>query len=273
MIHLAHKLPELDQKLISLLEELDPEDWHKQTVARLWKVKDVVAHLLDGNIRILSGLRDGHTFDGPETNSYEDLLDFLNTLNAQWVQAMKRVSPSVLIELLKQTGGPFCAYYASLDPMEKAVFPVAWTGEQESKNWMHIAREYTEKFLHQQQIRDAVGKQGIINEAYYLPFLDVCMYALPHTLREVKTAKGNAVRIKITGDVRGTWIVVFNGESWARQESIPDRLVVTEVSIDAYAAWKLFSKSLRPHELQDKISMDGDHSLGKVAVEMVSFMA
>ena len=56
MIDLVHKLPELDKKLIELLQSLDIGDWSKQTVAKLWTVKDVVAHLLDGNIRILSGL-------------------------------------------------------------------------------------------------------------------------------------------------------------------------------------------------------------------------
>ncbi len=45
---------EIDKKLIDLLKSLTPEEWQKQTVAKLWKVKDVVTHLLDGNIRILS---------------------------------------------------------------------------------------------------------------------------------------------------------------------------------------------------------------------------
>jgi len=176
MIELVDKLPLLDHKLIELLESLNEDDWHKPTVAKLWTVKDVAAHLLDGNIRILSGLRDGYSADSPQINSYQDLLDYLNQLNADWVQAMKRVSPGMLIELHKQTGAPFYQYYKSLDPLDTAVYSVAWAGENESKNWMHIAREYTEKFLHQQQIRDAVGKQEIMCDVFYLPFLDVCLY-------------------------------------------------------------------------------------------------
>ncbi len=273
MIELVHKLPELDVKLIELLESLDKSDWNQQTVAKLWTVKDVVAHLLDGNIRVLSGLRDDHKFDSPKIGSYQELLDFLNQLNADWVLAMKRVSPEMLIDLLKHTGKPFCDYYTSLDPFDKAVFPVAWAGESESKNWMHIAREYTEKFLHQQQIRDAVGVQGIMTNEFYLPFLDVCMYALPHTLREVKADKGSIVQMNITGAVRGDWYVRFNGKNWEQIALTPGSTVEVEVSIDSYAAWKLFSKSLRPHDLEDKISIHGNQELGKVATEMVSFMA
>jgi hypothetical protein len=60
---------------------------------------------------------------------------------------------------LEQSGKAYCDYLKSLDPFDKAVFSVAWAGEDESKNWFHIAREYTEKWHHQQQIRLAVGEE------------------------------------------------------------------------------------------------------------------
>lgn len=41
--HLFHKL---DEKLIVLLKSLTEEEWQMQTVAKLWKVKDVAGHLL-----------------------------------------------------------------------------------------------------------------------------------------------------------------------------------------------------------------------------------
>lgn len=273
MILLIDKFPDLDKKLIDLLESLEPEEWHKQTVAKLWTVKDVAAHLLDGNIRNLSMLRDGYMGLKPEINSYQDLLDFLKGLNAEWVQAMKRVSPALLIDLLKHTGKPFNDYYASLDPHAKAQFSVAWAGEEESSNWMHLAREYTEKFLHQQQIRDATGRQGLMNDEYYLPFLEVCMYALAHTLRETPAEKGCVLKMKIVGEVSGEWLVQYNGEKWLRIESNPDLSIETEVRIDSYAAWKLFSKSRRANDLSDQIEISGNQALGEKALEMVSFMA
>lgn len=273
MILLIDKFPELDGKLIELLEQLDQDEWNQQTVAKLWTVKDVVAHVLDGNIRILSNLRDGHRGESVAINSYQDLLDYLNTLNAEWVRAMKRVSPEMLIALLKFTGPPFYEYYASLDPNAKAEYSVAWAGEQESANWMHIAREYTEKFLHQQQIRDATDRPGIMTEEYYLPFLEVCMYALPHTLRNTTAEKDSILKMEIVGAVSGKWYVQYNGEQWERVKPTLELQPVTEIFIDYYASWKLFSKSLRPKDLADKIRITGDQKLGEKAVEMVSFMA
>jgi len=60
---------------------------------------------------------------------------------------------------------------------------------------------------------------------------------------------------------------------WETIEPTADLQPVTTVSIDYYASWKLFSKSLRPRDLVDKIKIEGNQELGKKAVEMVSFMA
>ena len=86
-IHLFNVLKE---NLIALLRSLTQEEWNKPTIARLWNVKDVAAHLLDGNIRALSSsLRDNY-FNTPPGNIYttEDLVSYLNGLNAGWVHAM-----------------------------------------------------------------------------------------------------------------------------------------------------------------------------------------
>ena|SRR6218665_2666751 len=162
-IDVVDLLPVLDSKLFDFLKSFTAEEWKKQTIAKRWNVKDIAAHLLDGNIRILSILRDNHFGEQPVIHSNQDLIDFLNRLNADWVKAMKRLSPQMLIFLLELTSRPFCEYLKSLNPFDKAVFAVDWAGEAESKNWMEIAREYTEKWLHQQQIRDAVGKPGLMN--------------------------------------------------------------------------------------------------------------
>ncbi len=81
----------LNQKLISLLNILSKEDWNRSTVAGNWTIKDVAAHLLDGNIRAISIYRDGLVLKPDvEINKYADLVSYLNRLNADWITAMKR---------------------------------------------------------------------------------------------------------------------------------------------------------------------------------------
>lgn len=271
-INVVNKFTELDNKLIELLSSLTPEEWNAPTVAKLWTVKDVAAHLLDTNIRILSMLRDNYFTSLPSINSYQQLLDYLNGLNADWVKAMKRVSPEMLILLHKITGPLYCNYYKSLDPFDKAAFAVAWAGEEESKNWMHIARDYTEKFLHQQQIRDAVNKPGLMNREYFYPFIDIFMLALPHTYRNVKAPDKTTVKITITGDAGGSWYLLSMNNKWQLIKE-PSSTITTEVTLTADDSWKLFSKSWTSKDVVDKVSITGDRELGAVALTMVSVMA
>lgn len=271
-IETVHLLPVLDRKLFELLHSLTPEEWQMRTIAKQWVVKDVVAHLLDTNIRILSILRDKHYGEQPDIQSYQDLVDFLNSLNADWVKAMKRVSPAMLMLLHETTGKLYCDYYASLDPFGKAGFQVDWAGEAETKNWMQIARDYTEKWLHQQQIRDAVNKPGLLTREYFYPFISVFMMALPHTYRNTKATNGTVIQITITTDIGGTWFLVRVDDTWKLQKENTGE-VNAEVSIDPDIAWRLFSKSLRPEEIKSGIQISGDQTLGTTALTMVSVMA
>ncbi|MDQ1086338.1 maleylpyruvate isomerase N-terminal domain-containing protein [Siphonobacter sp. SORGH_AS_1065] len=266
------KIRTLDQMLFDLLRSLNSEEWQAQTIAKRWKVKDVVAHLLDGNIRILSQLRDGYQGENPSIHSYQDLLDYLNGLNADWVQAMKRVSPPLLILLHELTGPLYCDYYATLDPEAPATFSVAWAGEEESKNWMHLAREYTEKWLHQQQIRAAVHKPGLLTKEFFYPFIDTFMYALPHTYRSIQAENGTTIQLTITSEIGGSWYVVRENNAWIlKKEYIGNP--TSEVSLSPETAWPLFSKSIWPQEIMHQVMIRGDQKLGRVALEMVSVMA
>ena len=142
----------LHAELMSLLRGLTAEDWEKPTLARAWRVRDIAAHLLETQLRRLSGHRDGRhlTPDRP-------LIDFINHLNATWIAVADRFSPRVIVDLLDVTGHTFAAFIATLPLRERAYIPVSWAGENESENWMDIGREYTEWWHHQMQIRDAVG--------------------------------------------------------------------------------------------------------------------
>lgn len=272
-IQTVHLFPKLDQELIGLLKSLSPEDWSKPTLAKLWTVKDVATHLLDGNIRTLSTLRDAYFDKPPENiNSYQDLVKFLNQLNADWVKATRRMSPRVLIELLDVTGREYSAVLKKLDPFKPAVFPVAWAGQQVSENWFHIAREYTEKWHHQQQIREAVGKPGLMTREFYYPLIDTFMQALPHAYREVHAQENQAIRITVTSEAGGDWFLEYTASRWKLGKNAPVRLDAAVV-IDPHTAWKLFTKAITAEEAGERIEFSGDQALGRPVLSMVSVMA
>lgn len=272
-LDVRHLFKPLDEKLIALLETLSDEEWNKQTVAVKWKVKDVASHLLDGNLRTLSIQRDGYYGEEPVgVHDFQELVNWLNRLNADWVKATHRISPRVLIHLHKVTGPQVSEYYASLDPWKEAVFAVDWAGEKTSYNWMHLAREYSEKWHHQQQIRDATSRDGIMNREFFHPAISTFFFALPHTFRRVEAPAGTLIHAKISGDAGGDWYMVKGQDQW-QLIAKPTGEISATVVVPKEISWKLFSKSIRPKEIRSKVEISGDQILGEKVLGMVSVMA
>jgi uncharacterized protein (TIGR03083 family) len=272
-IFVTDLFPRLDAALIDLLQGLKEEEWSKPTVCPLWNVKDIASHLLDGNIRRLSIGRDRYFGEKPDkVNSYKELVDYLNRLNADWIRATKRLSPRVLIELLEQTGIEFYEFIKTLDPYKPALFSVAWAGEEESSNWFDIAREYTEKWHHQQQIRLAVDRPGTTDRELYFPVLDTFMRALPYTYRDVIADENGLLKFDITGEAGGSWLLLRNENRWKlTKESKGD--LVSLVIIDQDIAWRLFTKGIDKEEARNKITIEGNKELGDQIFNMLSVMA
>jgi uncharacterized protein (TIGR03083 family) len=261
-VNLVHLFPGLHRELMTLLRGLGAADWEKPTACSLWSVKDIVGHLLDTCIRKLSLTRDGLELlpDHP-INSYSDLVGYLDHLNAQWVAAMRRVSPRVLMDLLDLSEPQLHQHLASLDPDAPARFGVAWAGEEVSANWFDIGREYTERWIHQQQIREAVGAAGLNGRTWLYPALDIFIRALPFTYQEVVSPPGSSVLVEITGEAGGVWTLARGEHGWelfAGSLSEPS----VRVTLDQEAAWKLFTKGLSPDRARRDIRFQGDQRLG-----------
>ena len=268
-IETIHLFQELDRRLIELLRSLSPDDWNKQTLARLWTVKDIAAHLLDGNIRTPSMIGDGYFGESPgEINSYQDLVNYLNRLNSDWVKAMKRVSPAQLVSLLEITATPYYECLRALPPFEKSLFAVDWAGQAHSTNWFHIAREYTEKWHHQQQIHEAVGSPGNMESKFFSPLIQTFMQALPHTYRNTKATEGASIDVRVGDD---HWTLSFRGNKWNFGENTDSPAV--KIEIEPAIAWKLFTKGINREQAGQKIVSTGDRRLGEPILTMVSVMA
>ncbi|HSK79176.1 MAG TPA: maleylpyruvate isomerase N-terminal domain-containing protein [Thermoanaerobaculia bacterium] len=261
-------------ELVALLRGLSPEDWERPTVAGSWRVRDVAAHLLDTDLRRLSMHRDGHVAPPPDPpiQGYSDLVRYINRLNAGWVEmASQRMSPRVITGLLAWTGPQVAEFFASLPPHGRAVIPVAWAGENESENWMDVGREYTEKWHHQEQIRDAVGAPGLTSRRWLFPMLDLSMRALPHAFRGVEAREGTAFAMTITGDAGGVWSLVRGDGRWSLwvgEEAEP----AARVRVDAETAWRIFYNALPPEAAAARVEIEGDPRLGAAFLKTRSVM-
>ncbi len=270
-ILVVDRFPALLDALVDLLSGLSPAEWEMPTVCAGWSVKDVALHLLGDEVGNLSRRRDGHTPPGRSIADWLDLVAYLNELNEQWVRATRRISPRLLCDLLRFTGMQAYEYFRSLDPYVIGG-PVSWAGPAPAPVWLDVAREYTERWHHQQQICDAVGKPGLTDPEYLAPVLDTFVRALPHTYRDVAAADGTCVALDIAGDAGGSWFVRREGGAWklyAGRPPAPDATVVLPQDV----AWRLFSKAIPQQEAFATATLAGDRALGLKALEMVSVIA
>jgi uncharacterized protein (TIGR03083 family) len=247
---------------MELLRSLAREDWLRPTLAREWTVREIVAHILDGQVRRLSFQRDHHPMTPPGrlVAGYSDLVKFLNELNADWIRAARRMSPQVLVQFLEVTGLQVAELFESLDPHGPAFFPVAWADESESENWFDIGREYTEWWHHQVQIRDAVGAPALADREWLHPVLELSMKAFCRTFKDAHAVPETAFVIHVTGDAGGTWSVVAASEGWSVFRGETPH-AAARASCDGDTAWRLFFNALSEEEARLRIRAEGDVGL------------
>ena len=270
-IFTAHLFQKLEDKLLELLRSLEPKDWTKQTIAGRWKVKDVVAHMLDTQLRKLSFVRDGFVPETANAAPRTDLVKFVNGLNQEGVTMYGRLSPQVLISLMETVSRESSDYHKSLDPFAQAGFAVSWAGESSSANWFDTAREFTERWHHQQQIRLAVDKPGIMIREFYHPVLDCFMRALPHHYRTITRAPGTAAHFSISGDCGGEWHLWRDHENW-KPVTTPPSAATSHTVIPQEIAWQIFTKGMPADAAQARVTVTGDAELGRHVLSMVSII-
>lgn len=231
----------LRNHLLALLAELTDDDWVRPTAAPGWSVKDVALHLLGGNVAILSGKRD-HFHQPQNIGSYTELVELIDRLNREWVLAARRMSPRLLRDLLAYCGPEVDACFAALDPMAMGG-PVSWAGPDPAPVWFDIAREFTERWHHQQQIRDATDRSPLYDSYFLAPVLDTFVRALPHSFRNTPATDGTSVRLEISGEAGGVWHVYRTSGAWTLLLDSPTE-PTTSVVIPQDIAWRIFTKGM-----------------------------
>jgi uncharacterized protein (TIGR03083 family) len=268
----AHLLPVIEARLIELLRSLRLDEWELQTLAPAWKVKDVAAHLLDTQLRKLSVVRDGYApAPPPRITSNDELLAFINRLNRQGVEMYRLLSPAVLISMMEIASRENAEFHQSLDPMTQAEFSVSWAGEDTSLNWFDTARELTERWHHQQQIRMATNRTGIVTRELYYPVLDCFMRALPFKYRDRPGEAGTHLRFNVSGECGGSWYLYRDGDRWVQVDA-PQGRQASETTIPQDIAWRIFTKGIDRESAVAQVSVTGDRDLGSHVMSMVAII-
>lgn len=248
-------------ELLAVLRSLEPSDWNRPTMAPAWRVRAVAAHLLDGDLRKVAVYRDGHFLptDG-SIESERDLTRFINAINASGVSYAARLSPRLITDLVEITGTWVAALVEGLPLGGRSIFPVSWAGESVSENWMDIGREYTERWHHQMQIRDATGRPRLLEPRWMLPLLEISVRALPRAYARTSAPPGSSVTLDVHGETTASWSLVQDRRGWAVMRGRPEAPTAV-VNVEADDVWRMFYNALPEDELARRVGVTGNRAL------------
>jgi uncharacterized protein (TIGR03083 family) len=267
----AHLLRRVDEKLIDLLSSLTPDEWDMQTIVPLWTVRDVAAHLLDTALRKLSMVRDSCHLESVEIRSPQDLITLVNRMNREGVTVYRRLSPPLLIDMMRVACEQSARFHESLDPFARAAFAVTWAGEETSLNWFDTARELTERWHHQQQIRLATNRPGIMTPDLYHPVLDCFVRGLPHAYRDVDAPTGTSLLLEISGECGGRWLLSRGSTQWGLMEPSWGEFA-SRLTIPQELAWRVFTKGIDRDTVRGQIGIEGDRDLAENVFQLIAIV-
>ena len=246
--------------LLDLLASLSPEEWDLPTECPAWTVKGLTLHILGDDLSLLSRQRDASKnslFLFAERNPGLGFRELLDGFNEEWVTAASFLSTAVIIDLLRLVGEQSDAFYCAVDLQElnEPVGFFAATGP--SPYWQLIAREYVERWLHQHQLRRALGRPDLGPEYLEVATM-VAVRGISAHLRVIDAPAGTVIDYEVPSVA--LWSVTRQGEGWAM--GMPANApAAVHFTIPVENASTLWSRGYLASEVRDAIAVEGDTEL------------
>ena len=146
---------------------------------------------------------------------------------------------------------------------------VSWAGPEPAPVWLDTAREYTERWHHQQHIRDAVRRAGLTEPRYLQPVLATFVRALPFAFRGIEAPTGTAIRLVVAGAAGGSWTLRRKASEWSLRVDNGEPSAAT-VETDQDTAWRILTKALSRGEARTRAHLSGELRLAERVLETVA---
>ncbi len=228
------------RSLLALLRSLGVDEWRAPTACEGWTVADVAAHVLGDVLGRLAGARDGWRADRPGPG--ERLEAFIDRVNGAWVVGARRLSPVLLIDLLERYGDEHDRWWLD-QPLDAPSLGVSWAGMDVSPVWFGAARDVTEYWVHERQLRDAVGAPAAIVPAVGV-VLDVFARGLPFALGRVGLLEPASLRVVATPSGRA-WTLRRLDARWSLVEDDLETPAEHTVTFDDELLWRRWTRQPR----------------------------
>jgi hypothetical protein len=177
---------------------------------------------------------------------------FINRLNADWVRAMRRASPRVLVDLFTLAATQLADWIEQVPLEAPPLFPVSWAGDDGNQGWLDIGREFTEQWHHQMQVREAVGSPSPGPPEWLHAVLSILLQGLPNAYRDVAAAEGTTIHLSISGNAGGEWTLRRVTTRWQIETGAAADAVLT-VNLSDDSAWRLLFNALPANAVEQQL--------------------
>ena len=228
-------------RLLDMLRSLSAEDWQRATPCPGWDVLGLVNHLIGDDLSVIAWQRDHHHgTPAPEAADEAQFIHWLDNLQTEWVHAARRISPRLAVELLDWLGNPVADTFAAQDPRSWTAH-VSWASDLPVPIWLDQARELTERWIHRQQLNEAVGRPTDLDEDLAGPVLDALRWAYPYRLGAAGVSD-DRVDIEIAEPLHRVWRLTNRSGGWGFTDQA-DAPASAALVMTAEQAWRLLTNN------------------------------
>lgn len=258
-------LTEVWDSLVTLGGQLRPEEWDTPTALPGWTVKDVMAHIV-GTESALEG--QGAPASAVDVRSLAHVRNDVGALNEAWVESFRSVAPAEVLAQLRDVTGRRAARLRSMSAEQFEADSWTPAGPGTYGRFMQI-RVY-DCWVHEQDIRDAVGRPGHDSGPAAEQSLDEIVRALGYIVgKKAAAPSGSTVTIELTGPSGRTVHVAVDGRA-AVVERL-DRPADATIRMPAGLFVRLAAGRLEPEARMAEVGLEGDGDLGRRVVANLNF--
>ena len=260
-------LGEVWTSLGELLAGLDDEQWQLASPLPGWSVQDNVAHIV-GTEAMLAG-EPGPTVEiDREANPH--VRNDIGAFNEQWVESLRPVPPNEVLSRFRELAG---ARLAALEKMTDD----EWNAESFTPAGMDTYGRFMQIrvfdcWLHEQDIRDAVGRPGHETGLAVDVVLDEMATALGFVVgKKAGATAGQSVTFALTD--AGVVVREFHVEVGDRAAVVPalTRPATVTLTMPVGVMTRRSAGRVGPDDLLDQVVIDGDLALAARILETQSY--
>ena len=260
-------LGEVWASLGDLLGELSDDEWLLPSPLPGWSVQDNVAHIV-GTEAMLAGEPGPNVEIDRDANAH--VRNDIGAFNEQWVESMRPMPPNEVLSRFRELTGARLATLEAMSDDEWNAESFTPAGKDTSGRFMQI--RVFDCWLHEQDIRDAVGRPGHETGLAVEVVLDEMATALGYVVgKKAGAAPGESVTFALTdGGVVVRELHVEVGERAAVVPALsgPPTVVLTR---PVGVMTRRCAGRVGAGDLLDQVTIDGDLALASRILENQSY--